>query len=146
MNQQHQRYLTKKKRLEAQREALYVDLYEELSAWIDAGDQIILGIDANEDIRTGRTQEFFRALGMKEVILARHAEMSPPATYNRNNSREPILDGIFVTPGLKAVAAGYEAFGEGCPSDHRALWADFTYEDAFGHSPPPLIAPTARRL
>ena len=145
VNQQHQRYLTKKKRLEAPREALYVDLYEEMSVWIDAGDQIILGIDANEDIRTGRTQEFFRALGMKEAILARHAERSPPATYNRNNSREPI-DGIFVTPGLKAVAAGYEAFGEGCPSDHRALWADFTYEDAFGHSPPPLIAPTARRL
>jgi hypothetical protein len=145
VNQQHQRFLTKKRRLEEPREALYVDLYDEVSAWIEAGDQIIIGIDANEDVRTGRTDEFFRAFGMKEAILTRHQERSPPATNNRNNSREPI-DGLWVTPGLKAVAAGYEAFGEGCPSDHRALWADFTYEDAFGHSPPPLIAPTARRL
>ena len=51
-----------------------------------------------------------------------------------------------MTPGLTAVAAGYEPFGDACPSDHRALWADFTYEDAFGYSPPPLIAPEARRL
>jgi hypothetical protein len=106
VNQQQQRFLTKKKRLEDPREAIYADLFDEVSAWIEEGDQIIIGIDANEDVRTGRTAEFFRALGMKEAILSRHQERSPPATYNRNNSREPI-DGLWVTPGLKAVAAGY---------------------------------------
>jgi hypothetical protein len=145
VNQQHRRYLAKKKRTEEPRTALYTDLFEEITAWKLAGSQIILGIDANEDVRTGETAEFFRACGMKEAILDRHREQSPPATYNRNQSRQPI-DGLWVTPGLTAVAAGYEAFGKGCPSDHRALWADFTYEDAFGHSPPPLTSPDARRL
>mgnify|MGYP002807345711 CR=1 FL=1 len=112
VNQQHQRYLTKKKRLEAPREALYVDLFEELSAWIDAGNQIILGIDANEDVRTGATASFFQALGMTEAILHRHQRKSPPATHNRNFQRQPI-DGIWVTPGLWATGAGYCAFGEG---------------------------------
>jgi hypothetical protein len=51
-----------------------------------------------------------------------------------------------VTPGLKAVAAGYEAFGVGRPSDHRVLWANFTYEDAFGVSGTPLVLPGVRRL
>jgi hypothetical protein len=51
-----------------------------------------------------------------------------------------------VTPGLTAVAADYEPFGDACPSDHRVLWADFTYEDALGFSPPPLISPEAQRL
>jgi hypothetical protein len=47
---------------------------------------------------------------------------------------------------LTAFAAGYEAFGEGCPSDHRVLWADFTYQEALGHEPPPLIEPPSQRL
>jgi hypothetical protein len=145
VNQQHRRYLAKKKRIEEPREALYTDLFQEITRWKLEGSQIILGIDANEDIRTGSTADFFRAAGMKEAILDRHQELSPPATHNRNQSRQPI-DGIWVTPGLTAVAAGYEAFGKGCPSDHRALWADFTYEDAYGYSPPPLTAPDARRL
>jgi hypothetical protein len=62
-----------------------------------------------------------------------------------NNQRQPI-DGLFVTPGLQAVAAGYSAFRVGCPSDHRVLWADFTYTDAFGLSSTPLVSPGARRL
>ncbi len=66
-------------------------------------------------------------------------------TDNRNNQREPI-DRLFVTPGLKAEAAGYKAFGVGCPSDHRVFWADFTYEDAFGVSGTPLVHPGALRL
>ncbi len=127
------------------REALYEDLYMECADWIEEGNQLILGIDANEDVRTGATAAFFKALGMREAILAKHVQVSPPATHNRNNQRQPI-DGLFVTPGLKAVAAGYKAFGVGCPSDHRVLWADFTYEDAFGVSGTPLVHPGVRRL
>ena len=145
VNQQHQRYLTTKKRNNEPREALYKDLFEEILLWKEEGNQLIIGMDANEDVRTGATAEFFLAAGMQEAILDWHKESSPPATYNRNNSRQPI-DGLWVTPGLTAIAAGYKAFGKACPSDHQALWADFTYEEAFGHSTPPLIAPTTRRL
>jgi hypothetical protein len=87
------------------REALYEDLCMESADWIEEGDQLIIGIDANEDVRTGATAEFFKALGMRKAILAKHNQVSPPATHNRNNQRQPI-DGLFVTPGLKAVAAG----------------------------------------
>ena len=114
VNQQHRRYFAKQKRIEEPREALYTDLFTEITKWKLEGSQIILGIDANEDIRTGSTADFFRAAGMKEAIIDRHQELSPPATHNRNQSRQPI-DGIWVTPGLTAVAAGYEAFGKGCP-------------------------------
>ena len=145
MNQQHRRYLTSKKRIDEPREAIYKDLFEEILRWKEEGNQLIIGMDANEDVRTGSTAEFFLAAGMKEAILDRNKESSPPATYNRNNRRQPI-DGIWVTPGLTATTAGYEAFGKACPSDHRAVWANFTYEEAFGHSTPPLIAPTTRRL
>ena len=127
------------------RAALYEDLFMECTEWMDEGDQLIIGIDANEDVRIGATAEFFQTLGMREAILDKHSQSSPPATHNRNNQRQPI-DGLFVTPGLQAVAAGYSAFGDGCPSDHRVLWADFTYTDAFGLSSTPLVCPGARRL
>ena len=142
--QQQLRHLRQHRSDHQPREALYEDLYQACSTWIGAGDQLIIGIDANEDIREGQTESFFRTLGMKEAILSKH-DSSPPATQNRNTRRQPI-DGLFVTPGLKAVAAGYEAFGVGCPSDHRVLWADFSYENAFGFNSPPLMRPETRRL
>jgi hypothetical protein len=82
---------------------------------------------------------------MKEAILTRHNRKPLPATQNRNNSREPI-NGIWVTPGLKAVSAGYLPFGDGCPSDHRAIWIDLAYDDVFGYKGHPHIPPAIRRL
>jgi hypothetical protein len=71
---------------------------------MDEGDQLIIGIDANKDVRTGATAEFFQTLRMREAILDKHSQSSPPATHNRNTQQQPI-DGLFVTPGLQAVAA-----------------------------------------
>jgi hypothetical protein len=105
----------------------------------------VIGMDSNEDIRTGATENFFQALGMKEAILSRHQGKSPPATYNRNLQRQPI-DGIWVTPGLRAIGAGYCPFGEGCPLDHRVLWIDILYEEAFGYKPQLLKYPPIRKL
>ena len=78
---------------------------------------------------------------MREAILSRHSTLSPPATCAKNECRQPI-DAIFVTPGLQAYAAGYFPFGEGCPSDHRLLWLDLTFSDAFGYESPVLTTTT----
>jgi hypothetical protein len=105
-----------------------------------------MAMNANEDVRTGTTDELFQALGMKEAILTWHASKSPPATYNWNLQRHQI-DGIWVTPGLKAVGAGYCPLGEGCPpSDHRVLWIDLSYEQPFGYKLPYLKYPDIRQL
>ena len=74
---------------------------------------------------------------MREAILTTHNGRTPPATHNRNTSREPI-DGIWVTQGLRVSATGYSAFNEGCPSDHRVLWIELTYSSTFGHNADPL--------
>ena len=112
--------------------------------WLEEGDQLIISIDANEDVHTGATVNFLQALGMREAILDKHSQSSPPATHSRNNRRQPI-DGLFVTPGLKAVSAGYASFGEGFPSDHWVLCSYFSYADAFGLSSAPLVNPPAAR-
>ena len=142
---QHQRYLFQTHRDDHPRKALYSDLFEEVTKWKNQGDHIVIGIDANEDVRKGDTSDTFRALGMREMILRAHGHRSPPATCNKNKNREPI-DGIFATPGLRLVAGGYSSFDSGCPSDHRYLWVDISFCDALGYTSPALVPPPIRRL
>ena len=142
---QHRRHLFTLHRDEEPRDAIYSDLFNEVQAWKEKGNHIILGIDANEDVRTGNTLETFRSLGMKDLILGTHGKKSPPATCAKNRNRQPI-DAIFATAGIKLVAGGYAPFNVGCPSDHRFLWVDISFYDAFGHAAPPLVPPDIRRL
>ena len=101
------------------------DLICTLQGWLDEGHNILLGMDANEDVRHGNLALQLQALGLQEAITTHHRRKSPPATQNRNRSRTPI-DGIWATRTLAIMHAGYTAFGGGCPSDHRALWLDVT--------------------
>lgn len=142
---QHERFFGKEGRDEGPREAFYTDLMADVIAWKALGDHIVIGLDANEDVRRGDTATIFASLGMREVILDAHANKSPPATCDKNMNREPI-DGIFATPGLGILAGGYSPFNSGCPSDHRYLWIDITYQDAYGYPAPPLVSPEVRRL
>jgi hypothetical protein len=120
-------------------------LYDEVTQWKEQGDHIIIAGDVNKDVQTGQTKEFFKALGMREVILEKNSDTSPPATHNKHNKREPI-DGIWATEELKVNGAGYAAFGDGCKSDHRLLWADFLYNTIFGKEDPKTYQAPAKRL
>ncbi len=143
---QHVRYFKGIKELDRKpREALYEDLFEEATIWQTEGDHIIIAGDVNEDVRTGLTNEFFTALGLREVILERHSQKSPPATNDNNDSREPI-DGIWASKELEVTAAGYLPFGDGCDSDHRLVWADFSYHTVFGQELPSEYRPPSKKL
>jgi hypothetical protein len=140
VNQQQLWYFrTHGKDLEPRRQGLYEDLFREATSWINKGNHLVMAMDANEEIRTGATDEFFQALGMTEAILTR------TKTHNCNLQRQPI-DGIWTTPRLKAIGAGYCTFGNGCPSDHQVLWIDLSYKQAFGYKPPYLQYPAIQRL
>src|SRR5687767_5034779 len=65
------------------RDQFFIDLLGELTVWIQQGDQLIIGLDANEDVQLGQTAAFFRQLGMKEAILSKQSQ-SPPATQHWN--------------------------------------------------------------
>ena len=67
-------------------------MFHACSEWIDDGHQLIVGVDANEDVQTGDTLEFFRALGMKEVILERNRGLSPQQHTTETPSANPLTD------------------------------------------------------
>ena len=96
MYQQQLRYFRGNNDNRDSRTAFYEDLFQEVSLWKQAGEKIITGLDANEDVRKGETYKFFRVAGMKEAILISHIGRDPPAMYNRNMNREPI-DNCWVT-------------------------------------------------
>ena len=145
VSEQHRRHLYLVDRDEEPCDAIYKDLFQAVTEWKDQGDHIVIGIDANEDVRTGDTLNTFWAMGMKDLVLQAHGHRSPPATCAKNHSRQPI-DAIFATPGIRLVAGGYSEFNSGCPSDHRYLWVDISFQDAFGYHSPPLVAPATQWL
>ncbi len=124
---------------------MYEDLFVEATKWKEEGDHLVLVGNMNKDVRNGLTNELFTALGLREVILKQHSQHLPPATNKNNNSRQPI-DGIWASQELEVTAAGYLPFGKGCESDHRLLWADFSYHTVFGQESPAEYKPPSKKL
>jgi hypothetical protein len=127
------------------RDAILEDLAESIVQWQAAGDHIIVDMDANEDIRNGEVNATFSRLGLKEAILDRHKDKSPPATQNCNTNRQPI-DGLWVSGCIHISAGGYLPFGDACPSDHLMIWIEIQYSGIFGHKSPELAKIHPKRL
>jgi hypothetical protein len=63
--EQHIRYFRGKLKLDKNpREELYEDLFVEAEKWKQSGDHIIIGSDFNEEVQTGMTNDFVKALGV----------------------------------------------------------------------------------
>ena len=120
------------------RELFDSDLCKELEKWIARGDNIVLGIDMNEDARHGALAKQLKTLNMRDLILTTHATASPPATHDRNQSRIPI-DAIWGTSGVEVERAGYCPFNQEAPSvasDHRMLWVEVSSLSILGKDIP----------
>ena len=144
--QQHMRAFSDDRPFDDPRMAILKDLGLAIQEWQQEGDCVIIGMDANEDVRSDSLKSFFGKHYMREAILERHPDLSPPATHNRNHNRQPI-DGIWCNRTLTATRAGYFPFNETLPGvDHRGNHLDLTFEQVFGHPAPPLRKPAARRL
>jgi hypothetical protein len=119
------------------RRAFVKDLEQQLDSWIIEGNLILIGLDANDNIRTGDVNAMIRSKGLTDVHAAKHPSLPTEATCNKNTNGIPV-DGIWASPSLECTAAGYYGFGELIigKTDHRMIWADFSYESALGFQPP----------
>ena len=122
------------------RDMFTVDLCNEMIQWKESGDQLILGLDANEDIRAGQFSSKMAHLGMTEAIVHQHG-YDAPATYKRGSAP---IDGLYVSKTLLGLRCGYLKFEE--QFDHRLVWLDVPLEIALGHNLPPIVHAKARRL
>jgi hypothetical protein len=119
-------------------------ILDDLGAFIDsnheAGDQIILGMDCNEDVTTPHWLSWLRKRGLRNGIIKDN--ITSPSTYHKGSYP---IDGIFVSPTITVRQSGYHPFGT-FPSDHRSLWIDISYNNAFGYQMTNITIPSAQRL
>lgn len=83
-------------------------------------------MDANKDIWKGGEvlKTLLDSVGLREVILDFHRNLSPPAAQNGDQLQEPI-DRIWAIISRIAMTRGrYLGFGEGCSFNHCILWFD----------------------
>ena len=120
-------------------------LLEDLSTFIQQchqqNDQIILMMDVNQDVATPAFTTWLEEQGLQEAIATGRQIQAPP-TYHRGSRQ---IDGIFTSPTITAVRSGFLEFGN-FPSDHRALWIDVTYNNAFGCKMEQTVRSEPRRL
>lgn len=118
------------------RSAFLADLGAALQQWNDAGEQIILGMDANEDVRSNNMMQWTRDSHLVNAHTTLFPHTSAVATCNKSRQERPI-DGIWTSPGLDLLDGGMSGFGE-FPmdtADHRLLWIDLDPESIFGFRP-----------
>ncbi len=141
--QQQVRWFSKQGKAVCPRDQMLVDLSSQVDQWTSEGDIVIILADINEDIRTEPIRSTFQQMGLVEAVTGQHGQIGPN-TYNRGTNP---IDGIFIPNALLPhVSSGYLTFGEGIPSDHRALWIDIPLEALGWFTIPESIPLKARRL
>lgn len=122
------------------RQAFWEDLLAALQQWIHNGDQLIVMGNWNQEIQQIETK-YMAPIGLREVLYKRHGK--GPATFEYGSDS---IDGIFMTRSLQITQGGYLPFDHLLKSDHRALWADVSFVNAFGIKMLPIEHALARRL
>jgi hypothetical protein len=110
------------------------------SSSIHAGQHVVSGIDAYEDLNLTRPSSFRATMlkrGTHETILTQHGE----GQQTHLHGSAPI-DGIFVSAGLSGLRCGHT----GWFSDHVLSYIDIPSTTALGTNLPPLYSAQARRL
>ena len=67
-----------------------VDLCKTLSDFHDFGDHVVLGLDANDDVRDGEVSAALAEISIGEAVIKNHKGESVPTTCARNTLRKPI--------------------------------------------------------
>eukprot|EP00957_Ditylum_brightwellii_P153864 11711250-Ditylum_brightwellii.AAC.1 len=96
------------------------DLLEEIRKWRNEGNTVVLGIDANRDVKEAELSEFPAEAKMYNLMQAKHGIHSP----NTHIKGSHAVDFLFVTEDVidPIEEIGMFPFGEGINSDHRGFF------------------------
>jgi len=114
------------------------DLIELIKSWTQAGKEILLGMDANEDVDNPRSKitRLFTETGLIDLHNHRHPANRKPATHQRGSAPIDIIAGTQLLAEALQLAwilpFGIPALIKG---DHRLLGVDFDTDILFGHKP-----------
>ena len=125
---QHQKCLDERQDERDPRTAFREDFIEELTDWINMGDQMLVGGDLNKSVFSQKVQDIFAPFNMTNTIFSKHEANDAPKSYFRTSNGH-VMDGMWCTPGLTAVKCGYLEPRD-IPGDHSAFWVDLSHTEA----------------
>ena len=112
------------------------------------GDEIILCLDANEEIQEERkvTANTITQLVKNNALVCAHKLLGYKSDTSQVSGKQ--IDHILVSPGIlpSLIRGGYRPYAEGITSDHRALFLDFDAEILFGKGTGTLAISKMRNL
>ena len=103
VHRQHERFFNRIGDTRCPRTAMGEDLCRAISEWQESGDQIILMLDANENVSTGSFHLSLHQLGLTEAISHRHHLLGGAPTHNRGSFP---IDGSFTSLTLSISSGG----------------------------------------
>ena len=138
---QQKRYLQKQKLNIEPRDFFDESIIKEIEIQIE-DKNVVLMLDANQNVQTGSFTKSMLDLGMHNVISTLNGNHLP-ATHHRGS--KPI-SAIYVTPALEATRAGILPKGCGVHGDHRNMFVDITSDSFFGTYMFMIVSPPMKRL
>ena len=134
------RYI-KKKGLKTNPKTMFrEDLCKALKNWREAGDRIVLMIDANENVTDHILARMLAEIGLQEVVHMRTDGPGPKTHVNGSES----INGIYVTPEIEVTGASYLPFNKDL-GDHRPVMIDVTIASILGRNLPKIVPPPSAK-
>ena len=140
--QQH-RHFSSQGRRGCPRSFFREDLRQFLLQCIAQEERVILMLDANENMKTGKLARMFREPGLDLVDAVRERTgVDGPPTWFRGSAQ---IDGVWVSKGITIQRAAFLPFFLGI-GDHRPILVDFSSDDVLQEQSVKIKVPEMRRL
>ena len=144
---QHRRYFWSKGIQSCPRQLMHQQLVCQIQTWQKKGDNIVLMIDANENLSN---------MGPLQTMLLHECQLIDPIRNRFHNKNHPLpatsltgsapIDSIFVSPSLQNITRGGWLKIEDSIGDHRTIFVDIPIKTLLGENPFHIHRNTARRL
>ena len=72
----------------------------------DEGNNVVLGMDANDNVRDGKVIKTLMEIGIFEAVVSNHGDESVPAAY-ATNKQQKLIDSIWTSPGLTMLRCDF---------------------------------------
>jgi len=138
---QHERYIREHNLKLTPRTMFDKDLKEELIIQVQHKNVMVM-LDANEDVEQGLFNEMMRDVGLHNAIRSR-IKTPMPATHHRGS--RPIST-MYCSRGIVTTRAGVLPIGYGVRGDHRNLFVDVQETSFLGNPMYRVVPPPMRRL
>jgi len=139
---QHKRYMRDRNIKLSPKELFDEHLTTELEQIIESGVNLVLAIDANDNIISGSFTRKMQSIGLQNVFDNPEFPPVPPTHYNGSSP----ISTLYSTKSLQIIQTGILQKYTGVKGDHKNMFVDISTSSFLGESMYKVVRPELRRL